>query len=50
MNWGNVRVINDDVQQLGNMVPNHEHRNYDILGYMVLQAKPATMPIILIPV
>jgi redox-sensitive bicupin YhaK (pirin superfamily) len=35
MNWGNVRVINDDVQQLGNMVPNHEHRNYDILGYMV---------------
>jgi redox-sensitive bicupin YhaK (pirin superfamily) len=35
MNWGNVRVINDDVQQPGNCVPNHEHRNYDILGYMV---------------
>ena len=35
MNWGNLRVINDDVQQPGNMVPNHEHRNYDILGYMV---------------
>jgi redox-sensitive bicupin YhaK (pirin superfamily) len=35
MNWGNVKVINDDVQQPGNMVPNHEHRNYDILGYLV---------------
>ena len=35
MNWGNLRVINDDVQQPGNMVPNHEHRNFDILGYMV---------------
>ena len=34
-NWGNLRVINDDVQQPGNMVPNHEHKNYDILGYMV---------------
>ena len=35
MNWGNVKVINDDVQQPGNMVPNHEHRNFDILGYLV---------------
>lgn len=35
MNWGNVKVINDDVQQPGNMVPNHEHRNYDILSYVV---------------
>ena len=35
MNWGNLRVINDDVQQPGNMVPNHEHRNFDILGYIV---------------
>ena len=35
MNWGNLRVINDDVQQPGNQVPNHEHRNFDILGYMV---------------
>jgi redox-sensitive bicupin YhaK (pirin superfamily) len=34
-NWGNLRVINDDVQQPGNMVPNHEHRNFDILGYLV---------------
>jgi redox-sensitive bicupin YhaK (pirin superfamily) len=35
MNWGNLKVINDDIQQPGNMVPNHEHLNYDILGYMV---------------
>jgi redox-sensitive bicupin YhaK (pirin superfamily) len=33
--WGNLRVINDDVQQPGNMVPNHEHCNFDILGYLV---------------
>jgi len=33
--WGNLKVINDDIQQPGNMVPNHPHRNYDILGYMV---------------
>lgn len=33
--WGNLKVINDDVQQPGNMVPNHEHRNFDILGYLV---------------
>ena len=33
--WGNLRVINDDVQQPGNMVPNHPHRNFDILGYIV---------------
>jgi len=35
MSWGNLRVINDDIQQPGNMVPNHEHRNFDILGYLV---------------
>ena len=35
MSWGNVKVINDDVQLPGNQVPNHEHKNYDILGYMV---------------
>ena len=35
MNWGCVKVINDDVQQPGNIVPNHEHCNYDILGYIV---------------
>ena len=35
MNWNCVKVINDDTQQPGGMVPNHEHRNYDILGYVV---------------
>ena len=35
MNWGNLKVINDDVQQPGNMVPSHEHKNFDILGYMI---------------
>ena len=35
MCWGNLRVINDDIQQPGNIVPNHEHKNFDILGYMV---------------
>jgi hypothetical protein len=35
MRWGNLKVINDDVQQPGNMVPNHEHKHLDILGYMV---------------
>jgi redox-sensitive bicupin YhaK (pirin superfamily) len=34
-NWGSLRVINDDVQQPGNQVPNHEHRNYDILSYVI---------------
>jgi redox-sensitive bicupin YhaK (pirin superfamily) len=35
MNWNCVKVINDDTQQPGGMVPNHEHKNYDILGYVV---------------
>jgi redox-sensitive bicupin YhaK (pirin superfamily) len=35
MSWGNLKVINDDIQQPGNQVPDHEHKNYDILGYMV---------------
>jgi redox-sensitive bicupin YhaK (pirin superfamily) len=35
MNWHCVKVINDDTQQPGGMVPNHEHKNYDILGYVV---------------
>jgi quercetin 2,3-dioxygenase len=33
--WGNLRVINDDIQQPGNCVPNHEHCNYDILSYVI---------------
>jgi redox-sensitive bicupin YhaK (pirin superfamily) len=35
MNWHCLKVINDDTQQPGGMVPNHEHKNYDILGYVV---------------
>jgi redox-sensitive bicupin YhaK (pirin superfamily) len=35
MNWGNLKVINDDTQEPGNMVPNHQHMNFDILGYLV---------------
>ena len=35
MNWGNIKVINDDILQPNKMVPKHEHKNYDILGYLV---------------
>lgn len=35
MNYGSIKVINDDILQPGKMVPNHEHINYDILGYLV---------------
>jgi hypothetical protein len=35
MNRGNLKVINDDVQQPGNKVAWHEHKNLDILGYLV---------------
>ena len=35
MNWHCLKVINDDTQQPGGLVPNHEHKNYDILGYIV---------------
>ncbi len=35
MNWNCLKVINDDTQQPGGFVPNHEHKNYDILGYIV---------------
>lgn len=34
-NWKSLRVINDDCQQPGNMVPKHRHDAFDILGYMV---------------
>lgn len=33
--WKSLRVINDDCQQPGNMVPKHRHDAFDILGYMV---------------
>ena len=35
MNWGSLKVINDDTQQPGGCVPTHEHKNYDIFGYIV---------------
>ena len=35
MNWRSLKVINDDILQPGYMVPKHEHRNYNIFGYMV---------------
>lgn len=35
MNWGPVKVINDDILQPQHTVPNHQHKNYDILGYLV---------------
>ena len=35
MNFGNLKVINEDTQQPGNRVPNHRHENLDILGYMI---------------
>ena len=35
MNFGSIKVINDDILQPGNKVPFHEHINYDILGYIV---------------
>ena len=33
--WNSLRVINDDCQQPGNMVPKHKHDGFDILGYMI---------------
>ena len=33
--WKSLRVINDDCQLPGNMVPKHRHDAFDILGYMV---------------
>jgi redox-sensitive bicupin YhaK (pirin superfamily) len=35
MNWGPLKVINDDVLQPDKMVPKHEHKNYNIFGYIV---------------
>lgn len=35
MNFGPIQVINDDILQPGYMVPKHEHKNMEILGYMV---------------
>lgn len=35
MNFGDLEVINDDVLQPGAVVPNHEHNNMEIFGYVV---------------
>lgn len=35
MNWGVLEVINDDILQHGHAVPKHEHKNMEILGYVV---------------
>ena len=35
MNWGHLEVINDDILQPGHSVPKHEHKNMEILGYVV---------------
>jgi redox-sensitive bicupin YhaK (pirin superfamily) len=36
MNWNNlIKVINDDILQPGRLIPKHEHKNIDVLGYLV---------------
>ena len=35
INFSDLEVINDDILQPGHAVPKHEHRNMDILGYVV---------------
>lgn len=35
MNFGDLEVINDDILQPNQLVPNHEHKNMEILGYLV---------------
>lgn len=35
MNFGDLEVINDDVLQPNHMVPNHQHKNMEIIGYIV---------------
>jgi redox-sensitive bicupin YhaK (pirin superfamily) len=34
-NWKSLKVINDDTQQPHNIIPNHRHEAYDILGYII---------------
>lgn len=40
MNYSDLEVINDDILEPGGLVPNHEHKNMEILGYIV--SGPAT--------
>jgi redox-sensitive bicupin YhaK (pirin superfamily) len=35
MNFSDLEVINDDIVEPGGQVPNHQHRNMDIFGYVV---------------
>jgi redox-sensitive bicupin YhaK (pirin superfamily) len=35
MNFGHLQTLNDDRVQPYNYVPNHEHKNMEILGYVV---------------
>lgn len=35
MNFGHLQTINDDRVQPGNHVPEHEHKNMEIFGYVV---------------
>jgi redox-sensitive bicupin YhaK (pirin superfamily) len=35
INYSDLEVINDDVVQPGGTVPNHEHKNMEIFGYVV---------------
>ena len=34
-NFGHLRTINDDIVQPGSHVPEHEHKNMEIFGYVV---------------
>ena len=33
--WDPIQVINDDILHPGYMVPKHEHKNFEIIGYLV---------------
>lgn len=35
MNYYKIHVLNDDILYPGKMVPKHQHKNYEILGYIV---------------
>jgi redox-sensitive bicupin YhaK (pirin superfamily) len=35
MNFSDLEVINDDILQPGSMVPEHEHKDMEIFGYVV---------------
>lgn len=35
MRWESIEVVNDDILQPGHMVPRHQHKHLDILGYLI---------------